>query len=556
MSIQENLDEFIKVFSGHPETYNYGTYPIVRDENKTGAKVSNDSIHFAENTTVVPSLYDKHLNGIQFLGIAPIDDENKTTFGVLDIDIYGQELNNVVRFVYENELPLVPFRTKSGGLHLYVFTRAAVQAKSMIDCLKDLDDTLGLSANFPKKVEIFPKQAKLAAGQNPSPITLPYFNAANPSAYIIDTKLREVKFDNAMKIIKRTRCTLQDISDKLKELPFNDAPKCIQTMRNMAWIRENGGRNKYLYTVCVYLKKKFGGAENAVVEELQDFNNAMYEPVDDEELSTIYNSVMSHEYNYKCQDEPCKTFCNAAKCRLRQFGVGKDKNAVFTGLDYGKMYRYMTADPYYEWELKLPDDEAFKRIKFNDEYELLDQRKFATLVMRYCNVAPAQIDDNNWRKTITLYLTDITEIEVGESGDTSETAVLREEFKRYLATVRAMSPVQIKIGLVVFEKGKYYFLFRGFQDFLDKKKLRKVGVNLRALLLRFGAVEGELKYKNRNGIEATVPCWVKESDDEIKGSEEYYEDVIKAQDAIIEASAAEQGHEEKEEYTQDGEGQF
>ena len=201
MSIAENLDEFIKHFSGHPLTYNYGQYPIVREENKTGTKVSNTAIHFAEDKTVVPSLYEGHLKGTQFLGIAPINDENKASFGVIDIDIYGEALTNIVRLIYDYNIPLVPFRTKSGGLHLYLFLKSPVQAKSVIDCLKDIDDTLGLSANFPKKVEIFPKQAKLVAGQNPSPITLPYFNAMLPSAYIIDTKLQEVKFPGRQEVI-------------------------------------------------------------------------------------------------------------------------------------------------------------------------------------------------------------------------------------------------------------------------------------------------------------------------------------------------------------------
>ena len=291
MSIQENLDDFIKVFTGHPLTYNYGTYPIVREENKAGEKVSNTSIHFAEGATVVPSLYEAHLKGKQFIGIAPINDENKAQFGVIDIDIYGETLMRIVRLVYDNNLPLVPFRTKSGGLHLYLFLKAPVQAKSVIDCLKDVDDALGLSANFPKKVELFPKQSKLVAGQNPSPITLPYFNALLPSAYIIDTKFKEVLFDDAIKVIKRSRVLLQDVANAIKELPYGDAPKCLQTTRLGSWIRKDGGRNKYLYSVCVYLKKKYNGDLMSVKNELFEYNQDMFEPVDDEELETILNSL-------------------------------------------------------------------------------------------------------------------------------------------------------------------------------------------------------------------------------------------------------------------------
>ena len=553
MSITENLDDFIKIFSGHPLTYNYGQYPIVREENKTGSKVSNTAIHFAEDSTVLPSLYEGHLKGTQFIGIAPINDENKASYGIIDIDIYGEALTNIVRLIYDNNIPLLPFRTKSGGLHLYLFLRAPVQAKSLVDCLKDIDDTLGLSANFPKKVEIFPKQIKLAAGQNPSPCTLPYYNAAKPSAYLLDTKLKEVLFDDAMKVIKRSRTNLQDVSDALKALPFSDAPKCLQTMRLGSWIRKDGGRNKYLYSVCVFLKKKHNGAEKIIHDELSEYNQSMIEPVDDEELETIFQSIMTHEYNYKCQDEPCKTFCNAAKCRTRQFGVGKEKNAVFTGLEYGPMTRYLTADPYYEWQLKLADDQGeFKRIKFANEYELLDQRKFATLVMRYCNVAPVQIEDNQWRKTLTLYLSELKEEKVAESGDTTETAKLKSEFERYLATNKAVMPAQIKLGLVVETDTKYFFTYQGYADYLDKKKKTNLNIQLRELLIKFGAKEDTMYYENRNGVKTKVECWSKLKDEGTREAGAYYDDVLAAQDAII-TKAAEEYEAKKETVTQDTE---
>lgn len=546
MSLIECVDDFAKLFSGFSSAYNCGTYPIIREPNETGQKVES-KVHYAKDVPVVKSLYARHLSGEEFVGIAPINEDNKATFGVLDIDVYGSELLEVVRSVYEYELPLLPFRTKSGGLHLYLFLKNPVSAKSLVDCLKDVDDSLGLSAHFSDKVEIFPKQVKLAPGQYPSPITLPYFNAECPSAYLIDVRGNEVKLADALTAIKRNRVILQDVTDAIGLLPFADAPKCIQTLRIMPWIRENGGRNKYLYSVCVYLKKKHGAAEQVIADELSDFNEAMPEPLGDEEVAVILKSVMEHEYNYKCSDAPCKTFCNSAKCRLRAFGVGKDKNAVFTGLEYGQMKRYMTADPYYEWQLKLADAEGdFKTIKFENEYELLDQRKFATLVMRYCNVAPAQINDNAWRQTLTLYMKNIQDVAVAESGDTSGTAVLRDEFNRYLATAKAILDPQIKIGLVVYRENKRYFTHRGFVAYIDKRRITlKDGIQIRELLLKFGAVEGSLDYVNTQKVATSVPCWVKDVDKAIEETQASYDDILEAQDALIN-DADEDGKAEKE----------
>ncbi len=71
---------------------------------------------------------------------------------------------------------MIPIESKSGGLHVYVFTKEKVPASLIREFLSNLLFLFGL----PSKTEIFPKQTTLGKNQNGertsgSFINLPYF---------------------------------------------------------------------------------------------------------------------------------------------------------------------------------------------------------------------------------------------------------------------------------------------------------------------------------------------------------------------------------------------
>jgi hypothetical protein len=93
------------------------------------------------------ALWAKHLRGEIGLGIIPPGDDGRVRFGAIDIDDYqGREvdLSGVVDKIYRAALPLVPVRTKSGGLHLLMFVAEPVEPALMERALRNLAARLNL----------------------------------------------------------------------------------------------------------------------------------------------------------------------------------------------------------------------------------------------------------------------------------------------------------------------------------------------------------------------------------------------------------------------------
>ena len=73
--------------------------------------------------------YEEHLKGIKSIGIQPCTDEGKARFGAIDVDKYPIDRKFYLEIIQEKNLPIIPVLSKSGGLHLYVFTTEFVKQK-------------------------------------------------------------------------------------------------------------------------------------------------------------------------------------------------------------------------------------------------------------------------------------------------------------------------------------------------------------------------------------------------------------------------------------------
>ena len=342
-----NVDaqRFALLFKGKTDTYVRNELPKEKsaDGQKIKTKITNNE------GKVDKDLLARHLDGDFGVGICPVNAEGKCFFGVLDIDYYGAELSRVLHIISEYSLPLIPFRSKSGGLHIYMFLAKSVSAKTVRDLLGKIIYTFSLEELYGKgKVEIFPKQEK-AEGFG-SAITLPYFNAENPYTYMLDAYGKAVDFSSALEYIQKHLTSVEAIETSLDNLPYNDAPPCIQRILLSHLVgSDDSGRNNFLFSFAIYAKKKYGSGFEDYVKAV----NADFEcPLEDSIVEEICASVANHEYIYKCKDIPCHAYCNRAVCKKREFGLGRDKSH-FTGIDYGQLFRYKSAEPYYVWKLRL-----------------------------------------------------------------------------------------------------------------------------------------------------------------------------------------------------------
>ena len=510
-----NVDSqrFTVLFRGKTNTYVKNELPKTKPEagQKIKTKITNNE------GTVDKDLLAKHLNGDFGVGICPVNAEGKCFFGCIDIDYYLPKIKRVLSIIKEHQLPLLPFRSKSGGLHVYLLLAKAVSAKTMREMLSNIIYYFSLDVMYGKaKVEIFPKQEK-AEGFG-SAITLPYFNAEHPYTYLLNLDGDPVPFKEALDYIQHHLTSIDEVKTALKELPYNDAPPCIQRILLSEEVGgEDTGRNNFLYSYAVYTKKKYGAGFEDYVKEI---NENFEIPLDEVTVDTLCTSVREHEYYYKCSDIPCASFCNKSECRKREFGLGKDKGH-FTGIEYGQLYRYMTAEPYYIWKLRLQGQTEWKDVIFKDEGYLLDQRNFAKMCVRYLNSAPMIVSTNDWNATLNSVLPNVQNVEVKQETDTSGTSMLYNAFITYLSNKQARrdTPYQINVGLCVRQsinnEVKYYFTHIGFAKYLQNQKVTFDYAMLRETLIKFGAKEDTLTYTNATGEVISFPCWSKAEDDAI-----------------------------------------
>jgi hypothetical protein len=120
--------------------------------------------------------FEQHLRGEISLGVSPLCDDDTVTWGVIDLDMYPMKRENLVAII--NVLKgsfCAVFRSKSNGLHIYMFTVEPVPAAEMVDVLKALRDRF--PRNYREKAkEIFPRQTTCEGlKKNPNCINLPGF---------------------------------------------------------------------------------------------------------------------------------------------------------------------------------------------------------------------------------------------------------------------------------------------------------------------------------------------------------------------------------------------
>lgn len=515
-----DIQRFLQLFKGKNNSY-------VRNELPKKAPVPGEKIKtkITQNEGKVDKeLLDHHLAGDFGVGVCPVNTEGKCFFAVLDIDCYDKRILKMFRFIQEYNLPLLPFRSKSGGLHVYIFFTKAVTARSAREILSLFSYYFCLEDIYGKgKVEIFPKQETIKEGGFGSAVTLPYFNAENPYTYLLDTDGNKIEFKEALDYIQKHFTSLGDVKEALESLLYSDAPPCIQRQLIAGLIgSDDSGRNNFLFSFAIYAKKKYGSGFEPYVKEINDSFEC---PLDESAVDQICNSVSNNEYYYRCKEVPCSAYCDKVICKKREFGLGRDKSH-FTGVEYGELRRYLTAEPYYEWLLRLHGQEQWKKVIFRSEGDLLEQKNFQKACVRYLNNAPMQVSNNDWYTILNSVLPNIVDITVKAETDTSGTSLIQNAFISYLSNKQARrdSPYQIKVGLcvrkVVDGKVKYYFTHRGFTDYLRNQKITFDYNMLREMLKTFGAVEDSLQYTNSLGEEIHFPCWSKEEDSLIKESYE------------------------------------
>lgn len=442
------LADFKKLFTGNINAYGVHEYNFVEKGKKEKGK------SYTQPYPVTEKLYKEHLEGIKGLGIIPII-LNKCNFAAIDIDIYDKDISYFVDMIYRYNLPLLPFKTKSGGLHLFMFFKEPIKASKARKVMTDIILLLGLK----NKTEIFPKQSTLSNKQTGSWINLPYYNAKETRQYLIKNDGSACLIEEAIIEINKKLQTEESILDYLDSIPLNDAPPCLQSI----YLRGiTDYRNNYLFSLAGYFKVKYG---DDFEFKITDANNSLVEPLPIDELSkTIITTHKKKDYSYKCNEEPISNLCNKQICKKRKYGIGGDE---VSQLSFEDFIQYTTDPPYYEWIINK------KSLKFYSELDIIQQQKFRVLCFRILHILPYKLKDLTWTKIVNRALENIIIKNVAIEDDISPGAMFKEYLTEFFEQkTLAKTKEQILLDRVYKDERKKVYIFKpkNLLDFLVIQK--------------------------------------------------------------------------------------
>jgi hypothetical protein len=317
------LERFKEIFNGLEIAYGQTKHTENFSEN---GKHQTRSITIKEPPT--DNLWQDHLDGKEpALGIVPIRQDSKCKWGCIDIDTYPFDHKNFIKKIRDKNLPLILFRSKSGGAHTFLFTKEYVPASLMRDRLKKMASVLGFA-----KAEIFPKQDYLRAdrGDTGSFLNLPYHGGNRSVRYAVDDEGNSMTMEKFFEyydkhvLSKEQLVTLEFEKNQEKESVFPDGPPCLQTILSNGPIVEgeavdHAGRNNGLFNIGVYLRKV---NPDTWKNKLEEYNIPRYidPPLKANDVLTVIGSLEKKTYDYKCNDKPICAFCQEKLCYTRKYG--------------------------------------------------------------------------------------------------------------------------------------------------------------------------------------------------------------------------------------------
>lgn len=309
------IERFALLFAGL--TRAKGRYVSTADPSQlvVGDKAKGRATTITENVTLED--YKKHLEGELGLGIVPIRDDGTCVFGAIDIDQYaGLDHAALVQKIESLGLKAYVCRSKSGGAHVYIFfPEPGIKAPALIEYLKRMRSELGI--DYRKAREIFPKQAKQAGGIG-NWINLPYFGDSLRRCFKADGS--QYTIEEFLDSVLRTDPTqIQNGIPTEDGLILTELPPCLERLAQDGI--PAGMRNEALFNFTVFAAKKTQLDRPKTIKMLDVINKKVCQPpVPSNELRTTLDSVLRHEYNYRCEQSPLVDCCDKVGCAMRPFG--------------------------------------------------------------------------------------------------------------------------------------------------------------------------------------------------------------------------------------------
>lgn len=473
MDINELATRFNDRFRGLKRAH--GVYRIL-EKTDAGSKTKGTARTVSEPVT--DTVWRDHLSGTVGVGIVPIDDDASCRWGAVDIDVYdGLNIQEIEQALSEAGMPLVLCRTKSGGVHAFLFLSGAMPASLVRAHLARAAVVIGHPS-----AEIFPKQTELGGPTDVGNwLNMPYFGGDKTDRYAIvkGNRLTAEAFLEYAKsveadlseetlrawiaaadaaVVKQRSDDYKDCEDLLDGMPPCLRRACLDGI-------SEGNRNKIIFNLAIYAQRRWG---KDVSDKVMRINNAFCcPPLHDAEIKASVRSAIrkSGKYKYTCADPALRKNCDRAACKLCRYsgcnGGGED-----LGVDMADLQKIDSDPPV--WYVTING----RRCSFNDETVLADQKTFAKFAIKKINFVPGDIDPDSWRATINELLENIEIVSAPQDASVSGLLLtLTEEF--CADTAPAAELADILNGAVFKDEKFYYFRPADLSKFLDTRRFQK-----------------------------------------------------------------------------------
>lgn len=347
--------------------------------------------------------YDKHLNGGMGLGIVPVNEDSLCYFGVIDIDINDIDHQRLYDQIQYYKYPLVTCRSKSGGAHLYTFTKKPVPARFIRKLLAKWAAELGYGSS-----EVFPKQDALHNNDVGNWINLPYYDVMGDCVRFAIDKEGAMTLPKFLDIAE-TMAKNNDLESEFgeQELEPDGMPPCLSYFYHSG--AGEGGRNEVLYSMGVYARK----SDQVDVEDfLFRMNFKMIDPpLPAREIKTLLASVKKTNYQYKCKHPLFKQHCNPELCKRLKFGIGTgmDKDGDYDEHMIGALTKFLTSPVRWMIDVNGVD------VELNTE-ELMNYQKVRCVSMERANIIAPPMKQEAWLLVLKERLTNVKEVDAPEDA--------------------------------------------------------------------------------------------------------------------------------------------
>ena len=519
--MEETAEKLMQIFSGLERAH--GIYEITGKQKNTEKGIKKEGRGRTLHEPLTIELWKKHLAGNLSLGVVPLTDNETCSWGCIDVDEYPINTKEILKTIRDMKLPLVPCMTKSGGVHLFLFTKKPIAAFKLQNKLEEIAASMGRTGD-----EIFPKQYEWSKQlpqeqQTGNWLTLPYFAGEDTTRYALNAKGNAAGPEEFIRIVKRRAVSEEELDafvpvrkGRKKQLNGNglwdEAPPCLVHMK-LNGVPE-GTRNNALLNYGVFLRKAFPEGEEWK-DKLQDVNKtACSRPLSHSELNTIIQSLEKTEYRYQCRKAPLVNFCQSGICITKRHGIDASQREPV----YGGLRKYMTDPPL--WHLDVDGKTIVLETRQLHNFSLYQQK-----CMEVLNTCPPDKKKSDWVAQLNKWLQEVQVVDV--PSDMTKKGVLNEAILEFCRISESASRLAV-VSAGVYrheEEGTKEWWFTGrdlvvfIQEFKKMRNIKEAEVFTR--LKEVGAINSSKWIDKSVGNKKVWVMDVKEIDEDSVSPEEF-----------------------------------